>query len=303
MAGSSVRSASQHLQCLYPRIYGCASLAADEALSSWIMLVAVAKRWSIKEVLKSWNYRVASAYAADISSHIPPLSTMASTTFESGIRLAEAHWAGATILSDQRFSCLSNHSDGLPIHLFCPACLAEDGKPFLRKRWRLAYQFVCEHHNQLLHDCCPQCRRRIDYSRFHEHRPRTCVAMFFRDCPHCRFDLTQTFGITSQVEVFGLLLEAQQLFHRLVTSPFYKHPTAGTVSSAKILQSLLIPHDDSYPAGSQLSQYSAINFRRLFLNRYDDVMSLLLQTRRLEFRTQLGGTGKNVGRTSNHGRY
>ena len=278
MDGSLKRAASQYL---YPRIYGCAPLAEDEALSSWIMLVAVVKHWPVKEILKSWNYRIASAYAADISVHIPPLSAMASTTFESGIRLTEAHWAGATILGDKRFSCLSSHNDGVPIHLFCPSCLSEGDKPFLRKRWRLAYQFVCERHNQLLHDCCPQCLGRIDYSRFHEHRPTTSVALFFRDCPHCRFDLTQSQDITTQAESFRHLVEAQQLFHRLVTSPFYRHPTAGTVSSAKILQSLLIPQDDSYPAGSPLSRYSGIDFRRLFLNRYEEMMPLLLRTRRM----------------------
>lgn len=278
MSGSYKPNASPHV---YPRIYGCAPLAEDEALSSWIMLVAVAKRSSVKEILKSWNYRVASAYAADISVHIPPLSAMASATFESGVRLAEAHWAGATILADTRFSCLSSHSDGVPIHLFCPSCLSEDDKPFLRKRWRLAYQFVCERHNQLLHDCCPQCHRRIDYSRFHEHGPTTSVTLFFRDCPHCRFDLTKSRGITTQTESFRHLVEAQQLFHRLVTSPFFRHPTAGTIASAKILQSFLISQDDSYPVGSPLSRYSGINLRRLFLNRYDEVMSFLLRTRRV----------------------
>lgn len=278
MDGSSKRSASQHL---YPRIYGCAPLAEDEALSSWIMLVAVAKRWSVKEILKSWNYRVASAYAADISVHIPPLSAMASMTFESGLRLTETHWAGATILADTRFSCLSSHNDGVPIHLFCPSCLAQDRNPYVRKRWRLAYQFVCERHSHLLHERCPQCRRRIDYSRFHEIRPKTTVALFFRDCPHCRFDLTQSPSIPTQAELFSLLLETQQLFHRLVTSPFYRHPTAGTIASAKVLQSLLISQDDPYPVGSPLSRYSGINFRRLFLNRYDEVMSLLLRTRRV----------------------
>jgi len=278
MDGSSKRSTSEHL---YPRIYGCAPLAEDEALSSWIMLVAVAKRWSVKEILRSWNYRVASAYAADILVHIPPLSAMASMTFESGLRLTETHWAGATILADTRFSCLSSHNDGVPIHLFCPSCLAQDRKPYVRKRWRLAYQFVCERHNQLLHDCCPQCHRRIDYSRFHEHRPTTSVTLFFRDCPHCRFDLTQSRGITTPTESFRHLVEAQQLFHRLVTCPFYRHPRAGTVSSAKILQSFLIPQNDSYPAGSPLSRYSGIDFRRLFLNRCEEMMSLLLRTRRI----------------------
>ncbi len=73
------------------------------------MLVAVAKRWSVKEILKSWNYPVASAYEADISEHIPPLSAMASATFESGIRLAQAHWlaGGMVVFSFVVLLCLN----------------------------------------------------------------------------------------------------------------------------------------------------------------------------------------------------
>ena len=264
----------------YPRIYGCAPLAEDEALSSWIMLVSAAKRRPVKELFQLWNYRVNSAYTADISRHIPPLSAMACMTFESGKRLAGAHWAGATVLADDRFSCLSAYREGVPIHLYCPCCLAQDKIPYLRKHWRLAYQFVCERHHCLLCDSCSQCHRRIDYSRFHEDRPKTGVFSFFRDCPHCGFDLTQTPCASAESAVLSRLQNAQQLLHRLVITPSFKHPTAGTVSSTKILQSFLIPTNQWIAVGEQHVHYSHINFGRLFLNHCDEVVSVLKQSRR-----------------------
>lgn len=264
----------------YPRIYGCAPLADDEALSSWIMLIAATRRCPVKELFQLWNYQVSNAYAADISGHIPPLSAMSSMTFESGRRLAGAHWAGATILADDRFSCLSAYHDGVPVHLYCPSCLAQDSIPYLRKHWRLAYQFVCESHHRLLRDSCSHCCRRIDYTRFHRHKPKTGISSFFRDCPHCGFDLVRAPSVSAESAVLSRLQKAQRQFHRLVISPSFKHPTAGTVSSTKILQSLLIPQNRLLPAGSSQAQYSQINFGRLFLNHCDEVVSILQQGRR-----------------------
>lgn len=255
-----------------PRLYGCTPLSNDEALSSWIMLVAVAKRWPVKEILKSWSYRIPGAYEADISRHIPPLSAMASMTFESGIRLADAHWAGETVLADPRYSCLTTYDDGPPIHLYCPSCLAKDKIPYLRRKWRLGYQFVCETHREQLYDHCPHCRRRIDYSRFFEDRPKMDVAMFFRCCPSCGFDLARTRPVRPEEPSFSILLKAQEFIHRLVTSPFFRHPTAGTVSSTKILRSFLITDEVLGPKGLKIETYSGIDLRRLLLNHYEDVI-------------------------------
>ena len=264
------------------RIYGCSPLADDEALSSWIMLVSVAKKRSVCEILKMWNYEINDAYEADIARPIPPLSLMASATFESGIRLAKAHWAGDTVLGNPQFGCLTSYPNGSPIHLYCPTCLAGDQFPHIRWRWRLAYQFVCEAHHELLHDSCPHCRRRIHYLQYQSIRPKTSVSRFFRCCPFCGCDLTQARHVVPDSDIVGVLLSTQQNFHKLVTTPFYRHPSAGTVSSAKILESFLIANESRFGSTQANRGYREINLERLFLNRYLDVVSSLRLARKLK---------------------
>ncbi len=38
---------------------------------------------------------------------------------------------------------------------FCPACLRDDARPYLRRRWRLAFSTCCTTHGVMLQDRCP----------------------------------------------------------------------------------------------------------------------------------------------------
>ena len=40
---------------------------------------------------------------------------------------------------------------------YCPECLADDGSPYFRREWRLAFTLVCQRHGCLLRDACPRC--------------------------------------------------------------------------------------------------------------------------------------------------
>jgi hypothetical protein len=205
---------------------------------------------------------------------------MAGMTFESGLRLAEAHWPNETILSDPLYSRLTSYRDGLPVHLYCPACLANDEVPYIRRQWRRVYQLVCPTHVELLHDSCPHCRKRINYSRFVDDRPKTNIETYFRLCPSCGFDLARATRIAPDPPMATLLLNAQKLLNSLATSAFYRHPTAGTVSSAKILQSFLIAKYQGGSTDPTIDDYLGINWRRLFLNHYDEVILTLRRARR-----------------------
>ena len=66
---------------------------------------------------------------------------------------------------------------------FCPACLAEDAKPYLRIQWRLAWHTACEHHQAGLHDRCPECA-----SALAPHRLGADAGHIAR-CATCAFDL------------------------------------------------------------------------------------------------------------------
>jgi hypothetical protein len=56
---------------------------------------------------------------------------------------------------------------------YCPECLAEDAKPYFRRRWRLAFVTICTQHRILLRDGCPSCGEII-----HLHRAPTFAHCF-----------------------------------------------------------------------------------------------------------------------------
>jgi hypothetical protein len=58
---------------------------------------------------------------------------------------------------------------------FCPACLRQDGRAYLRRRWRLAFSTTCTEHAIDLLDRCPDCGTRI--------RPHDAPSL--RDCHAC----------------------------------------------------------------------------------------------------------------------
>lgn len=81
---------------------------------------------------------------------------------------------------------------------FCPVCLAEDSKPYFRRRWRLAFMTCCEQHGITLLDRCPQCGDSINFHRNemgdrNKQAPDSVV-----HCHACRFDLREA---VSQVSV------------------------------------------------------------------------------------------------------
>ena len=68
---------------------------------------------------------------------------------------------------------------------FCPACLAEDEKPYYRMQWRLAWHTACEHHQVRLLDRCPECNEALAPHRL---RPD---AGHVAQCATCGFDLRE----------------------------------------------------------------------------------------------------------------
>lgn len=46
---------------------------------------------------------------------------------------------------------------------YCRQCLAQDAQPYFRRRWRLAFNVVCETHGTLLVDACPHCHAPVEF--------------------------------------------------------------------------------------------------------------------------------------------
>lgn len=262
-------------QPLYPRVYGCPKPAPDGALSGWIMLVAAAKRAPVREVLRSWNYRISDAYASDTCRHIPPLSAMVITSFVSPRHLAELHWSGRSLLAKPTFACLTTHSNGRAIHRYCPLCLRQDQIPYLRLSWRVAFQLVCPEHHCLLLEKCSECGRSVDGARYYREKPTIGVDALFRLCPECGADLTAAPAIWADDSLRDYLLKAQYQLWQLVRQPFFRHPKWGTVSSAKIFESFVERSNNGEVVSAELgTSYRGINFRRLLVNHFVDATSL-----------------------------
>lgn len=46
---------------------------------------------------------------------------------------------------------------------FCRLCLVEDARPYFRRRWRLAFNVVCERHGIMLDDACRLCGAPVEF--------------------------------------------------------------------------------------------------------------------------------------------
>jgi hypothetical protein len=72
---------------------------------------------------------------------------------------------------------------------YCSKCLAEDGKPYYRRKWRLAFLVICEKHQIPLQDRCPRCNAAINFHRNELGTPRKFTATALTDCYSCGLDL------------------------------------------------------------------------------------------------------------------
>lgn len=263
----------------FPRCFGICAIRPDEALSGWIMSVSAANRVSPSEQLRAWTYPIRNAYEADFSRRIPPLFAMASLSLVSPIALARIHRASYSLLGDFRYAFLSERTDGSYIHRYCPRCLGSDDLPYLRQKWRLDYQFLCEKHNCLLLDKCPSCDNPIDQSLLSSRRLRLGLGResIFSTCPHCRTSLSKAPRILPPPSIRERLIAAQNTLHNLVVNPSFKHRYAGTVSSAKILHSFLLQYAGDEPDDE--SYYVGLDIRRIFLNHTEGVLEFLFKNR------------------------
>ena len=72
---------------------------------------------------------------------------------------------------------------------FCAHCLADDREPYFRRRWRLAFVTLCEHHRTLLSDRCPRCGLAVNAARNGLDNGAMSVARIMTRCYGCGYDL------------------------------------------------------------------------------------------------------------------
>lgn len=72
---------------------------------------------------------------------------------------------------------------------FCPLCLSEDVRPYFRRKWRLAFIFLCTKHRVMLLDRCPCCGGPVSYYNASQNHLRELGVDALTACQGCRFDL------------------------------------------------------------------------------------------------------------------
>lgn len=72
---------------------------------------------------------------------------------------------------------------------FCPLCLAQSPVTYYRLKWRLALYVVCEHHQCVMEERCPECLAPIAFHRHGIGRRKAIDDEALRFCSLCHFDL------------------------------------------------------------------------------------------------------------------
>ncbi|MCB1734032.1 MAG: TniQ family protein [Gammaproteobacteria bacterium] len=86
---------------------------------------------------------------------------------------------------------------------YCPECLGENGLPYFRKSWRLAFVTCCTKHRLRLSDSCPHCGKPVVFHRVNQHQS-------LAQCPFCDGYLTSRIAPTTCDELTLTWANCQQ---------------------------------------------------------------------------------------------
>jgi hypothetical protein len=178
----------------------------DELLSSWIIRLAHAHGYKIETLCcLLFGYR-STIWNRDIDRAAPTqicatLSTCTGATFEQIQNATFVSYEG-TLFSQVNHHGITrwilplgiyHRARKRPALMYCPKCLEEDGTPYFRKHWRLAYSTVCTLHQCLLLDTCPKCCAPIAPHRVDMLNRCYAVSIGLNThCWRCEYDLRHT---------------------------------------------------------------------------------------------------------------
>lgn len=271
----------------YPRIFGCPVIEEDEALSGWVLAVANAARQPIRELFKIWHCQERDPYQIDVSCYVRPFAAMSSMTMVPAASIVAATRIFGPALSNPVYSCLTRRADGNPVHRYCPSCLTEDSRPYVRALWRLSYWTVCERHISLLLDRCPKCQSLLGRPPNREVMSNLSGVPFGAACLQCGHDLRVAPRVTPPDSVLAPLLQAQRRLHRLAVNPVQRL-SLGTISSCLVFEALLLREND---VANESVVFVGLDWRRLLANRFDEVQGYFVGCELSDFRRGVGPAG------------
>jgi hypothetical protein len=157
--------------CVKPRWAARVDLLPDEALSSWLARAAIANGCDpgafFASLFREYRDRAAEISRVSGDDRLQVLEreggvsvdalrrstlTPVATSVQGQSPRLHGTWPWITTIGLERIRAPSGAA-------YCPACLRDDARPYLRLQWRFAWHTLCEMHGQPLRDRCPHCRR------------------------------------------------------------------------------------------------------------------------------------------------
>lgn len=142
----------------------------DELLSSWLIRLARGNGFKVHNFCSRFFGRERQIWNRDVD-HLAPAWLLDALVERAGTprdRIAQTTLRAFESYAFEQFNETSVTRWILPLSVyhrtrraygqqFCPACLATDHEPYLRRSWRLAQSVVCVTHELLLRDSCASC--------------------------------------------------------------------------------------------------------------------------------------------------
>jgi hypothetical protein len=197
----------------------------DEILSSWVVRLAWAQGLKLESFcFRSWG-RGAQVMSGDVDlfAREEILNTLQKCTGASSAQVANTTFQP---LIGTLFDVLSKQGPTSWINFlgkrnrvnrdrglcYCPDCLRQDGVPYFRRTWRVAFVTTCLIHKRQLVDSCPHCDAPVSIDRWDKSINDFGIGHPITHCQRCRKDRTvaSTGGIVED-EVF---LEFQWILER-----------------------------------------------------------------------------------------
>lgn len=175
----------------------------DESLSSWLARAALSQgcdplvlTGAIWPNWRIWTQDVDRGIERDRLHNLVAASGVSLEEFEAAALRTEAERiAGVSLSATMTWPWILALGKRNRAHRggqqYCPACLAEDEKPYFRRHWRFAWHTTCAVHGIRLMDRCPSCGSPIE--------PHRLVAedRHLAWCARCKSDLRMMAGATA----------------------------------------------------------------------------------------------------------
>lgn len=158
----------------------------DEILSSWLVRTARGNSNKIQTFcnmewpgLQIWNRDIDTLAPQDVvntmaEKNFVSLQRAHETTFEPfvGLLFDKVNKSGFTYWINQ--AGIYHRVRRRPGQQWCPLCLAEDEKPYYRRRWRLSIASTCLKHGRILASKCQNCAEPMAFHRSPDHNCHKC---------------------------------------------------------------------------------------------------------------------------------